>query len=96
MTYWRTENLKYILSPEDSAQGKYDRLNQRFRDAIKALVACNVIKDTGLDKIGLKKGKENQKAVITFTIADDFFREKEEVKALEETPENDLILTNPT
>ena len=26
----------------------------------------------------------------------DFFREKEEVKSLEEIPENDLILTNPT
>ena len=89
-------NLLYILSPEDSALYKYERLNKRYQDAIKALVICNVIKDTGLDKIELKKGKENQKAVITFTIADDFFREKEEVKSLEEIPENDLILTNPT
>ena len=89
-------NLQYILSPEDSALYKYDRLNQRYKDAIKALVACNVIKDTGLDKIELRKGKESKKAVITFTIADDFFREKEEVKSLEEIPENDLTLTNPT
>ena len=89
-------NLQYILSPEDSALYKYERLNQRYKDAIKALIACNVIKDTGIDKIELKKGKVNQRAVITFTIADDFFREKEEVKSLEDIPENDLILTNPT
>ena len=42
------------------------------------------------------KGKESKKAVITFTIADDFFREKDGVKSLEDISEIDLILTNPT